>query len=170
MANKTIRCQAWINGDTLVQDCILVTPGAVSDQQTDVLVSNIWDDLLSENGKYKTNGRGYFYWEYKMTDHDNDDVEVTVFHECPKPKEDLFTGDRASHLSNPQGEYAKYWVGKIKTAQENYEKSMSIQKKDITLKGTTYLKQNGESIELKDMKVANDDLSDITNLLGLFSS
>ena len=167
MESKTIKGQAWIQGNSLVQDQILITTGGQTSENVIVLIENIWDDLKSDSGTYKTNDKGYFYWEYEMTDSEDDDVTVTVKIECPKPKEGLFTEPYDPDSYN--GKYAKYWVEKFKTAAENYEYKAAIQKKEIVFPGTEYVNPNdGSLVTVKEMKVKNTDIGDITNLLNLF--
>lgn len=163
--SKTIKGDVWIQGASLVQEQILVVPGKDSYTNTIILIDDIWKDLSGE-GTYKTNGKGYFYWEYKMTDTENDDVEVTLKFECPRPKEGLFK--EPYNPDDVTGDYAKYWVGKLKTAQNNFENKAAIQKKEIVFPGSNYVNQNGEFIQVEETKVSNTDLGDITNLLNLF--
>ena len=95
--SKTIKGQVWIQHisdyprkDSLVQEQLLVIPKQDITTNTVTLIENIWDDLKSD-GTYKWNGKKYFYWEYKMTDTENEDVEVTVKFECPRPYNDFFS-------------------------------------------------------------------------------
>lgn len=164
--SKTIKGNAWINKDTLYQEQILVIPGKDCITNVVVLIENIWDDLLSDSGTYKTNGKGYFYWEYEMTDTENDDIDVTIKLECPRPKEGILK--EPYNPDSETGKYAKYWAGKYKTAQENYEDKAAIQRKEITFQGSNYVNQNGEIVEVEEQKVKNNDIGDITNLLSLF--
>ena len=104
---KYIKGQAWIAKDestgkeSLVQDQIMVVPGVDSVSCVIALVDDIWADLLSASGTYKTNDKGYFYWEYTQTLVDNPDLEITVNFECPKPKDGLFINpDTEEHHSD----------------------------------------------------------------------
>ena len=90
MAGKTIKGQAWIMGDKLLQDQILLLPGGISSNNTIALIEDIWKDLTSDNGTFKYNGKNYFYWIYKMTDPEDDSNEIEVMLECPRPKDGLF--------------------------------------------------------------------------------
>lgn len=162
---KTILGQAWISGDSLVQDQILVTTNGMS-ENTVVILQDIWSDLTSNNGTYKTNDKGYFYWEVNMTSMEDDDITVKVNIECPKPKPGLF--QEPYDPESVDGKYAKYWVGKMKIAQENYNNEYAIQRKEVTLKGLNYLDQGGENITMPDVTFTNSDIGDITNLLSLF--
>lgn len=177
---KTINGQAWILNtvlnkgteeetvkSSLVQDQILVVAGVGSFSNTVVLIDDIWEDLTSASGQYQTNGNGYFYWEYQQTTIDDDDVEVTVKLECPKPKEGLFTAPYDP--DSVEGEYAKYWVAKIKLATDNYEYKMAIQKKEIIFPGSKYRDEvTGDLITEEEIRVQNTDLGDIENLLNLY--
>ena len=168
---KLIKGQAWIQGDSLVQEQLLITPGKPVLQNVVPLIENIWDNLTTESDSsvygYKYNGKKYFYWEVKMTDTSDDMVEVTVKIECPKPKVDLF-----SEPYDPEkvtGAYAKYWVGQLKTADENNKASFAIQRKVVTFPGDTYVNYStGEIYETEEIKEENNDLGDISNLLSLF--
>ena len=162
-----IKGQAWISGNSLVQDQIMVVPGVDSFSNTIVLIDNIWEDLTSASGQYKTNNKGYFYWEYKQTMIDNPDVEITVNFECPKPKAGLF--EPPYDPEQVEGEYAKYWVSRLKTAEENYNKSIAIQKKEIIFPETEYLSwETGDSKKVEKTVIENNDLGPIDNLLNLY--
>ena len=163
--SRIVKGQAWIQGDKLVQEQILITPGSVSSTNVVALIENIWEDLIG-TGTYKTNGRGYFYWEYKMTDTEDDNVEMVVKFECPKPKEGLF--QEPYDTSKCSGEYSKYWVGRLKTAVDNFELKSTVQRKEVIFPGTTYVDSKGDVVELEDTKFSNNDLGDITNLLNIF--
>ena len=163
--SRIVKGQAWIQGDKLVQEQILITPGSVSSTNVVALIENIWEDLIG-TGTYKTNGRGYFYWEYKMTDTEDDNVEMVVKFECPKPKEGLF--QEPYDPSKCSREYSKYWVGRLKTAVDNFELKSTVQRKEVIFPGTTYVDSKGDVVELEDTKFSNNDLGDITNLLNIF--
>lgn len=166
MDTKIIKGQAWIEGDNLVQEQITFTASGHDSCETVVLVENIWDDLVKENHIYKVGKPGYYYWEYKMTDVEDDTVEKTIMFECPKPKFNLFS--EPYNPENVDGEYAKYWVQKLKVTQENMDKCSSIQRKEILFAGTSYTDQEGNIIDVDDIVENNTDLGDITNLLSLF--
>lgn len=163
---KLIKGQVWISGDSLLQDQILILPNGTSSTNTVPLINNIWEDLLSEGGQYKTNKKGYFYWEAKMTDVENNDVEVTVMIECPRPKDGLF--EEPYDPEKGKGEWAKYWLTKYKTTAENALEKMTIQKKEIVFPGTEYINQYGELVKVEEKRVTNDNLGDISNLLSMF--
>jgi hypothetical protein len=167
MANKIIKGQAWISGDSLVQDQILLTDTGKSSENTVELIANIWDDLTKASGnEYKTNNKGYFFWEVEMTSMEDDNVTVKVNIECPKPKPGLF--QEPYDPDSVDSSYAKYWVAKMKTAQENYENEYAIQRKEVVFNGCTYQDQEGHDVELPDYTFNNSDIGDITNLLSLF--
>lgn len=168
--SKILYGQAYIihrsNGiDSLVQDQILVVPGQAAANNVVELVGNVWTDLKSE-GTYKWNGKKYFYWEYKMTDIEDDDTTHIVKFECPKPREGFFKQEDT--LENLQGDYAKYWFKKYQTAKENFEYKETIQRKEFLLPPTQYVNASGELVKVDEIRVQNNDLGDITNLLGLF--
>ena len=178
--SKTIKGQAWINNvvthdehgneiikSSLVQDQILVVPGVDSFSNTVCLVDDIWEDLTSASGQYKTNGKGYFYWEYQQTLMDDPDLEVTIKYECPRPKEGLF--EEPYDPESVEGDYAKYWVEKFKIATENYEYKIAIQKKEVIFPRHEYLDwETGKFKEVDEIRVKNNDLGDIENLLNLY--
>ena len=92
MTGKIIKGQAMIIGDSLVQNQTLISSSGVSENIVP-LIKNIWEDLLKADGahEYKSNlKKTYFYWEYKMTDSEDDTTEITRMIECPRPKEGLF--------------------------------------------------------------------------------
>lgn len=166
--SKTVYGQAFIQDDSLVQETITFTEGQ-SDCTNGIntIIPNIWTDLMSASGEYKFNDRkNYFYWEYDMTSLEDDDITVKVNFNCPQPKEGLLTPDMED--SEVEGEWAKYWLEKIKTATENAENSLAIQRKEVTFPGTSYIKQDGEVETIDDYVFRNNDLGDITNLLRLF--
>lgn len=166
MDERIIYGQAWIHGDKLLQDQIKFTVDGTCTESVVTLVENIWDDLSSA-GTYKSNdAKNYFYWEYTRTKMDDDSSTVTVRIECPRPKPGLF--EKPYDPESVSGDYAKHWVSRMKSASENGEKAYTIQKKEVLLRGTTYMTQNGELKTIEDITVENDDLGDITNLLNLF--
>ena len=163
--SRILKGQAWIQGDKLVQEQIMLAPGISSSTNVVALIDDIWEDLTT-TGTYKTNGKGYFYWEYKMTDSEDDNVELVVKFECPKPKEGLF--QEPYNPENYTGDYSKYWVSRLKTALENYEQKSTVQRKEVIFPGTAYVNRQGEVVELEDTKFTNNDIGDITNLLNMF--
>lgn len=162
---KTIKGLPYIQGGTLYQEQILVSPQVMSTSQTIALISDIWADLIDGPSQCKTNGKGYFYWEVEVTDSENDDVELTIKFECPKPYgEELF-----ERLKSSETEYGKYWANKLKTATENYEYKAAIQKKEIVFPGTQYVDPNtGDLVNVEETRVSNTDIGDITNLISMF--
>jgi len=175
-AERKILGQVWLmpkdnNSYSLVQDEIIIVAGKDSYNKTTVLVEDIWVDLKKANQhQYKvdeTSRGSYFYWEYKMTDTENEDAEVTVKFECPKPAAGVFT--EPYKPEDWEGEYPKYWVARLKTAKENYEYNYSIQKKEIIIPGTSYIDPtSGSPKVVEEIREQNTDLGDITNLLNMF--
>lgn len=163
---KVIKGQAWIDGNSLVQEQIMLIPGRPAITNIVSLVPDIWEDLSSGSGTYKSNGKNYFFWEFQQTDSEVEDSEVTVKFECPRPKPGLFK--EPYDPDSVDGEYAKYWVERMKTASENYEKASAIQRKEIILKGTEYLDSEGNIVKIEDKVENNSNLGDIMSLLGLF--
>lgn len=166
MESRIIKGTAGIQGDSIVQDQILFIPGKEPSHNTVIIVEDIWADLTSNSGTFKKGDRpGFFYWEIKETD-TSEDIDIDVKLECPQPKSDLFEYPYVQNSSD--NDYVKYWKAKFIEGEKNYEEAISIQKKEITFPGTKYVDQNGDLIELKETKVDNTDIGDISNLLGLF--
>ena len=159
----TVYGQAFISGDSLVQDQLLLTEKTQS-ENTIVLISDIWKDLLSSSGKWKAGKNGYFYWEVEMTDTEDTDKKVKVKVSCPKPDPSLFEYDFEE--SKGDSEWTAYWKKKMKTVEDSvYNSTNAIQPKEITLPGTKYINQNGETVEVEETKIIRDNLGDIQNLL-----
>lgn len=169
MTEKIIKGQAIIINDSLVQNQTLILPnGAVSENMVPI-IGNIWEDLLKADGshEYKTNlKKTYFYWEYKMTDSEDDSAEVSVMIECPRPKEGLF--QEPYEPDEARGEYEKFWLKKYKAAADNAKNSFTIQPKEIVLGGTEYVNPQGDVVRVEEKKIINDNLGDVTNLLAMF--
>ena len=180
--SKTVKGQAWVEGDSLKQEQLLMLPGSsIVSENIVSLIDNIWDNLAEEEGNdptygYKTNKKRYFYWEVKMTDTADEMNEVTVKVECPKPDMKFFEkifGENIEpsewDIEKATGSYAKYWAGVFKTADQNNKANFAIQKKVITItEGSTMDFKTGQIVETRQIKVDNNDIGDITNLLGLF--
>lgn len=165
---KTIYGQCWIQDNSaLVQDQILILPNGQMCENVVCLIENIWDDLMSNPGKWKTNGKGYFYWPVTMTDVGDDDLQNEIYFECPRPDLTIFP-DPESSLEKEESEWSKYWLEKMVAARENYEKAYAIQRKEVVLKGTTWIDQTGNEQKIEDTKINNNALGDIENLLSIF--
>lgn len=172
----TILGQAWIYGNSLVQDQILITSDGKSSENTVPIIENIWEDLtsLSDSHEYKTNKKGYFFWEVNMTSLEDDHETVKVNIECPKPDIDtinLFKNPEPNENWTPEEiseNYAKYWITKLAKIIKDAENEYTIQRKEVVFKGTEYLDQEGNTVEIPDYTFKNSDIGDITNLLSLF--
>lgn len=161
----TIYGQAFISDNALVQDQILLTDKTQS-ENTIVIVPDIWEDLKSSTGKWKTGGskKDYFYWEVEMTDTEDTEKKVKVKISCPKPDPSLF--DYNFEEKSGDSDWTKYWKKKMKTVEDSpYNSINGIQPKEITLPGTKYIDQNGKTIEVEETKITRDNLGDIQNLL-----
>ena len=165
MATRTCYGQAYILEDQLVQETITFTDSGDSFNGTNVIIENIWEDLLANSHQYKKSGKKYFYWEYTQTnDEDND---ITVKFEAPKPKSGLF-GENPS-VDDYDGEYPKYQVAKIIESIENYENKIAIQKKEIIFADNKTVNfQDGSIVDNEGYTVINSDLGDIESLLSMF--
>ena len=169
MTSKTIKGQAWIMGNKLLQDQTLILSNGETSNNTVALVEDIWKDLTSDNGTYKYNGKSYFYWTYKMTSMEDDSVEVEVMIECPRPKDGMWgEGPFDQELATAKGDWAKYWLKKFKTAYDNAVNSQTIQPKEILFPGTKYVTSTGDLKEVEEKRIQRDDLGDIENLLSAF--
>lgn len=160
---KTIYGQAYINGNSLVQDVVLFVNNTQSESTVEI-IKDIWVDLKSSSGTCKTNGKGYWYWEVEMTDIEDTDRKIKVKIDCPKPDPSIFDYD--FEAAPEDSDWTKFWKGKMKEVQDNiYNSTNGLQQKEVTLPGTKYIDQNGEVVELRELKYTRDDLGDIQNLL-----
>lgn len=178
MANttKTIKGQAAIISDALVQDQILLytLDGKTikSTQGMVTLIPNIWDDLKSKTGEVKTNGRGYWYWEVSITDTSGERSDITVFFECPAPEVEMFLTEDGKNYDFTEKEadsdWTKYWKKRMKLATDSlFNSENAVINKEAVLKGANYVDQTGSTVVLPDMEVTKSDgLSDISNLLN----
>lgn len=166
---KTIYGQCWIQDNTsLVQDQILILPNGQMCENVVCLIENIWEDLMSNPGKWKCNDKkNYFYWPVTMTDVADDDLQHIVFFECPRPDLTIFPNPEQSQ-KEAESDWSKYWLDKMVTARENYEQAYAIQKKEVILKGTAWIDQTGNQQVIEDTKFHNPSLGDIENLLSIF--
>lgn len=163
--NKIVKGQAWISNDALIQEQITFTPGKQPTTTVVKLIDNIWDDLTSDKGTYKSNDKKtYFYWEVEQSDISGDG-EIKVMIECPKPKEGLFN---PPYDETPKGDWAKYWLEKFKTTYNNFQQRSTIQPKEVVFPGTEYINQQGETVKVEERRVPRDNFGDITNLLSMF--
>ena len=183
--------QAWIEGDSLVQEVITFTQGSDNLTQVDVLVANIWDNLKGtaagkieppvsiENtatgndpaflGYFQSpSNPKFFFWKIRQTPIDNGS-DFYIAYPCPEPKGDTFEPPyNPSDYSDSTEPWAHYWVTKIKEADENYEKSATIQRNEVVFPGTSFIGQDGDEVTINDFTYINNDLGDISNLLRLF--
>lgn len=162
--SKVIKGQAWICDGKLLQEQVLVTTSG-STSNVVSLIDDIWEDLTKE-GTYKYNSKKtFFYWEYTQTDLEGDE-ERTVMIECPRPKDGLFK--EPYDPSKVVGEYAKTWVTKYKTAQDNYDNSSAVQPTKVILAGTEYVDpENGKLKKVEGSVVERESFDDFTNLLSI---
>jgi hypothetical protein len=172
--SSTLKGQAWITGDKLIQDNILIDDNGKTSTSQVVLIDDIWDNLINGSLDYPINTNTglsstyqYFYWEYDMTDPIDDTKTVQMKLECPIPKEGLFTepyGDPSLEKTT----WATYWLTKYKTTATNAAE-MDIQKTEYTLPGSKRLNfTTGAQETTADVKIVNNDIGDITNLLSMF--
>lgn len=207
MSKKVLYGQAWVCKNSVYQDQTVFENGVLTDTQTVVLIENIWDELSKEglessndkkiNGdhsapNYKYNKKGnFFYWDYIMTN--LEDEEVIVKLECPKPTPEFFekyffkNGENEVKFGfyetydyetiNEDFKYARYYGKKLQDAGKNMLKHSVIQVGEIdinAMENTSTAKIPGKNIEPGDTytedayTIKQNDFGDITNLLGLF--
>ena len=157
--------QAYIIDDQLIQDTITFTETGQSFNGTNVIIENIWEDLLASSHQYKKSGKKYFYWEYTQTNDEGQDIFIK--YEAPTPKENLFGEDL--NPNDWEGEYPKYWVSKIVESIKNYEDKAAIQKKEIIFADNKTVNfETGEPQNNSGYTVKNTDTGFIESLLSLF--
>jgi hypothetical protein len=169
MADRICYGQAYILGNQLIQDTITFTEDGHAYNGTNIIIEDIWEDLLADSHQYKKSGKKYFYWEYTQTS--DDDLDITIKFECPNPKPRLFdtTGMKDLNPDDWTGEYPKYWVGKFIEAKENYEDKIAIQKKEIVFADNKTVNfDDGSIVENEKYTVKNNDLGFIESLLSMF--
>lgn len=156
---KVIYGQPWMVGSDIVQEQITMTLGnpVTSETKNVIVIKDIWNDLLTGTD-IKTNGKGFFYWEIKVTSLDSEDVMIKF--ECPKPKDGMW-----GELADGTTEWAKYWNKKY---EEVKARDYKIQRDEWTLPGTKRINfTTGEQEETEDVTYQNPDLGDLQNLLNI---
>ena len=170
MATRTCYGQAFIQGDQLVQETITFTDTGEAYNGINVIIEDIWEDLLADSHQYKKSGKKYFYWEYTQTN--DEDTDITIKFEAPVPKPRLFDSTGLLEEIDPtpyQGEYPKYWIEKINESRKNYENKIAIQKKEIIFaENKTVNFDDGSIVDNPGYKVVNNDLGYIENLISIF--
>lgn len=164
---KTIYGQPFLADESLMQDVTLLVingQNSTSSENTVVIIENIWNDLKSKTGKFKNNGKGFWYWEVDVTDMEDPDKTMKVKYPCPKPTMETFENN--IEVSENDSAWTTYWKLKMKVTLDSlYNSTNAVQRKQVTLAGTTYVDQNGNVITLPAKTVINNDLGDIQNLL-----
>lgn len=171
MADKVCYGQPYIVKDQLIQDTVTFTEGGESYNGTNVIIENIWEDLMAGSHQYKKSGKKYFYWEVTWTNDEGEDIFVK--YECPNPTPGLFDSTGLKEELDPEeyeeGSYPRYWAEKINKAKKNYEEKAAIQKKEIIFaENKTVDYQNGSIVTNEKYSVKNSDLGFIENLLSIF--
>lgn len=169
MTTKTIKGQPYLDGNSLTQEYILFysyDSGKTSEvsQGQVVIIEDIWEDLKSLTGTSKTNGRGYFYWEVEITDHETDS-DITIYFNCPIPTIETFSDNLVINNST-DSDWTKYWKAKIATSQTNYAYKSSISPREIVFPGTNYISPSGDIVDVPEIRIKDDNLGDLSNLLG----
>lgn len=143
----------------------IVNGKSVINDKVAIIIEDIWSDLLSDSGTYKSNDKkNWFYWEITKTSIDNDDITVKEKFECPKPNEIYYDQIVDGEFT---GDYANYWKTKIETARSNYEKEAAILKKEVILEpGPDYNLVDGTHVEQEKKTIIRDNpLNEMGNLL-----
>ena len=170
MADRICYGQAFILKNSLIQDIVKFTDTGGAYNGTNVIIEDIWEDLMSGSHQYQRAGKKYFYWEYTMTNDEGENILIKF--ECPNPKPGLFDSTGMEEELNPddyEGEYPKYWAEKINEARKNYEDKMAIQKKEIVFaENTTVNYEDGSIVVNEKYTVKNDNLGFVEKLLSLF--
>ena len=170
MATRTCYGQAFIQGDKLVQETVTFTDTGNVYNGINVIIEDIWEDLLADSHQYKLSGKKYFYWEYTQTN--DEDVDITIKFEAPVPKPRLFDPTGLLKEIDPssyQGEYPKYWIEKINESRKNYENKIAIQKKEIIFaENKTVNFDDGSIVDNPGYTVVNNDLGYIESLISIF--
>lgn len=174
--SRTIKGQAWVSGNELLQDQIVFLNN-IPTENTVVLIPNIWENLMKGGAegepKAETNGKGYFYWKLEINSIDDDSEMVSFFVECPKPRVEDFENSeeciKALEENSTKSEWAKYWYERYNTAMENGKEKMTIQRKEVVFGGSSYVDPNGELKTIEEKHVQTDhELGSIANLLMMF--
>ena len=161
MNTKIIKGQAWISGNSLLQDQTLVGPNGVTSSNTVALIENIWDELLSPTSTCKRD-QNYIYWEVTVTSIDDEHITVRV--ECPRPKDGIFTPPYDP--STGKSEWSRYWLGKLKEVSDRAQETCTIQPKEYLLADSEYIEPGTGIVKKVEKKtIVNSDLGDVTNLL-----
>lgn len=136
MAEKVIKNTPYFHIDdenkktSLVQENItFVESGkkAKEFQETKVLIEDIWADLKSSSGEWKSNGKKYFYWEYEVTSLEDEAVKVQI--EAPVPCREVFAdedGNVSFEISDSDSAWSKYWKAEMEKAESNYQDESKI--------------------------------------------
>lgn len=143
-------------GDDIVQEQILITDNGKSCVNVVKIIENIWENLL-KGKNIKTNNKGFFYWEIKITSLDGE--EVMLKFECPKPKDGMW-----DDLAKGTTDWAKYWNAKYAQVKE---RDYKIQRDEWTLPGSKRMNfTTGEQETTADVTYQDPNLGDLQNLLN----
>lgn len=165
--SKTLYGNAWISGNKLYQDTITILPSGEMLDNTVTLIEDVWEDLLSDGGKWKTNGKGYFYWIISYTDIGDDNLIHEVCFQCPEPN--LVTiPDLRDKIIKGKSDWAEFWKKRIESVEKNFEEAYAIQRKSITLQGTEWIDQEGNVQKIETDTHQLNNFGDIENLLSMF--
>ncbi len=159
---RTIKGQPLVVGNTLVQDQILLvtTDGKTVRSATGqyVILSNIWDDLLSKTGTWKRR-KNHFYWTVdrtEMTDDNGTDSVIKQEVDCPRPQPELFDFDFSE--SDGDSDWAAYWKAKFRaTEASKYNGTNAVYRKEVILPGTKYIKFGNALSQAQDVAVELPD-------------
>ena len=65
----------------LFKDTVTFSEGGQVYNGTNVVIEDIWEDLMADSHQYKKSGKKYFYWEVSITN--DEDELITIKFECP---------------------------------------------------------------------------------------
>ncbi len=172
--SKVIKGQAFVSGNALVQDQMLmvVLPNGSTTTSSNfvTLIKDVWADLKSTTSEIKQVKGDCWCWEVKVTDTEDNSKEVTMKVQAPTPDKMVFWDEEKKNFdlepNSDDSNWSKYWKEKIK----NYLNSPSyginaISPVEVTFPKTSYINQHGELVEKEEITFRRDDLGDMDNLL-----
>ena len=94
MADKVCYGQPYILKDQLIQDTVTFSEGGQVYNGTNVVIEDIWEDLMADSHQYKKSGKKYFYWEVSITN--DEDELITIISQDINPEEAANVGQEAA--------------------------------------------------------------------------
>lgn len=177
-ATRIVYGQAFVSGDSLVQDQLLMVQmpnGSASTSENHVvLIPNIWEDLKKATGTYivKQVKDEFWYWDDEklvMTDMETEKpTKIKV--QIPRPSLDIFRDPKTNALDleekDGDSDWVKFWKERLsKHVNSPYNSINAISPVEVTFPESSYLDQNGNVVKKDAITFRRDDLSDLDNLL-----